>query len=435
MFILRQNKRGSTQDADLLDCGLAWKDTDRLSVRDVLLMSFSSVKQNQQYDIRLAVVKASYLILMRLNVTYNKKLSVDVVEHIAFGTGPSSIVSVECMQINELDSKFIVACREGPFHLLSVPAKDLSSATLSLIDAADFFAKSSDGASLDTKNYRCHGFKKSKGSCIWVFLQNGLLDEQVKFTKGKLMFLTQNSFSSISKTVIENCDKISGYIIPKSKDSLEIFRILACAELKVKGNKDSVSEMFQNLIQKDIALSREKRTLRLEKMQLYLWICQLFATISNSDEIILSWDAMAEDLHRDVLCLHAQKILSMFVSSDPNLRSDIYDIDSISSIHSFYVNFGKSNRDELHKLNMPKYVWKCKFCNSNEDLQTNEDFYLDCFYCAENHHWPRCVLTLKLCDDKNLLKCKWCESVTLNSNLKNYRNLNCSLCHGPFMSS
>merc|ERR1719411_1412935 len=190
--------------------------------------------------------------------------------------------------------------------------------------------------------------------------------------------------------------------------------------------------MFKEVIVKDINMCKEKRTLGLEKMQIYLWICQLFATISNSEELILSWDSVAEDLQRDILCKHAHKILRMFESSDPDLNSDIYDNDSISSIHSFYLNFGKSKFHKTSKPDMPNYVWKCKFCDSNEKLRTNEDSFIDCFYCTEhNHKWPRCVLTFKICDDRNLMKCKWCESVTSNHHMNNQRNLSCSLCRGP----
>ena len=419
----------------MLDCGLVWKDIDRLPVRDVFLSSNVFKKQNQCRDLCIGIVKASFLILMRLKLKDSKKISLDVMEHVAFGTGPSSIVSVECMHNGENEDQFIIACREGPFHLLTIPSIEVSSATMDVIDISEFFSKSSDGATLDTKNYRCHGLRKSKNSSVWVFLQNGLLDEQVKFTKGKLTFLTQKTFATISKTIIEKCKQEFGFCIPKSKDILEIFRILACYEAKVKVNGDSFSDMLMNLIKNDTKRRKQNGTLELERMQIYLWICQLYGNISNSDEIILSWDSLAEELHRDILCLHAQRILRLYISSDPGLNSAIYDKESISSLRSFYVNFGKPDMDELDKLKIPKYQWKCKFCDLNEELETHEDSYVDCFYCTEKHHkWPRCVLTLMPCDDKNLLKCKWCESVTLKHNFKNDPNLNCSLCHGPFTS-
>ena len=431
--MVKQYNQDICKTVDLHDFGLAWKDIDRLSIRDVLLISHNSIKQRNCHDIRLAVVKGSFLILMQLEINENEVSSLKLIKHVAFGTGPSSIVNVEHIEDNEIESTFIVACREGPFHLLTVPTKELSSASLQTIDISEFFTKSSDGASIDTKNYRCHGLKKSKGGCIWVFLQNGLLDEQVKFTKGKLTILTQSTFSSISRAVMDKCNSKSGDNIPKNKDLLEIFRILACSDYKFKTNGDSVSEMFMNLIQNDIKLC-QKTTLGVEQMQIYLWICQLFATISTDDEIIMSWDSLAEELHRDILSVHAQKILHMFASEDSSLNSDIYDIESISSIYSFYLNFARSD-NRFDDLEIPKYKWKCKFCDK-EELKINLDSYVDCFYCAESQHkWPRCVLTLKLCDDKNLSKCKWCESVTFKSHLKGYRNLNCSLCHGPFISS
>ena len=195
---------------------------------------------------------------------------------------------------------------------------------------------------------------------------------------------------TFSKTIMEKCNQESGFCIPRSKDILEIFRILACSESKVKSNSDSSSDMLLNLVKTDTKRRKQNKTLELERMQLYLWISQLFGTISNSDEIILSWDSLAEDLHRDILCHHALRILRLYICSDPNLNSDVYDMESISSIRSFYLNFGKPDTDEMDKIQIPEYQWKCKFCDVNEEIRTNvvsgnEDSYVDCFYCAEKH--------------------------------------------------
>ena len=438
-MLVKQSTIDLIFEVDLLDCGLLWKDADRLTVLEVIIVDHTIEKQSRARKIGLIVVKACYLVVLHIRIKEGRNPSSDIIGHVVFGTGPSNIVSIQSISKNDKGESFIVACREGPLHILTLPSNDVLSASIVAVELSDIFIKNAEAGSVDTKNYRCHGFKKSKNSSVWVFLQNGLLDEQVKFSKGKLTFLTQKTFSSISKTIFKESSISKTFSISSVKDSLEVYRILACNQSKDKKNEDdSFSRQFIELIRSDLKTCRESDTMRTETMQLYLWMSQLFGTLSNSDEMIRNWDCLSDDLHRDILCLHALKILKKYMSSDPSLNSTIYDISAISSLRSFYLNFSTyfstGDKEEVMKLNIPQYIWKCNMCCNSSKPKSNNDLYTDCFYCEENNHrWPRCVITLKICDETSLLKCKWCECNALNLPALDYTSVNCSLCKGPFI--
>jgi len=266
-------------------------------------------------------------------------------------------------------------------------------------------------------------------------LQNGFLDEQAKFSKGRLTFLTQQTFSSLSKTILDESSSAGINSIPSMKDNLEVYRLLAYTESKDKKNQDNpFSRVCYDLTKNDLKSGVENGVVRTEKMQLYLWICHLFAILGNNDEMIRSWDCLADFLHSDILCLHALQVLRMYSASDPSLNSDIYDKNSIASLRSFYLNFWRGDKGEVNKMKISTYHWKCKLCSKPEKFESSDDSYTDCFNCTENNHkWPRCVLTLKICDEPTLLKCRWCESVALKFLLLDYTNVYCSICSGPFI--
>jgi hypothetical protein len=434
-MLVKQSTIDPILEVELLDCGLLWKDADRLTAHEIIIVDHTIEKQSSAREISLIVVKACYLVVLNIRIKEGRNPSSDVIGHVVFGTGPSNIVSVQSISKTNDRENFIVACREGPLHILTLPSDDVLSASIVSVELSEIFFKNAEAGSVDTKNYRCHGFKKSKNSSVWVFLQNGLLDEQVKFSKGKLTFLTQQTFSSISKTIFKESSVAQTFGISSVKDSLEVYRILACIQSKDKKNEDdSFSRQFIELIRSDLKTCRESDTIRTETMQLYLWMCQLFGTLSNSDEMIRNWDCISDDLHRDILCLHALQVLRKYMASDPRFNSKIYDISAISSLRSFYLNFSTGDKEEVMRLNIPKYIWNCKICCNSGTPVSNDDSYTDCFYCEENNHrWPRCVITLKICDETSLLKCKWCECNALSFPTLDYTSVNCSLCKGPFI--
>ena len=430
-MLLKQSIKGTSHQVDLADYGLLWDDIDRLSIREVVLVDHKFEQHNRCRIVRIIVVKSCYLIVVHVKVN-ERNSSSEIINHAAFGTGPSNVVSVESSLKCEDEEQFIVACREGPLHILKVPSDNVASASMVTAEVSNIFFKNGDISSLDSKNYRCHGFKKSKNESLWVFLQNGLLDEQIKFSKGKLTFLTQKTFSSLSKTIFDKSNKAVMFGVPSIKDNLEVYRILACSELKEKKNQDdSYSRVFIDLIKCDLKACKENGPILGEKMQFYLWICQLFGTLSNSDEMIRSWDSLADELYKDILCQHACQVLEMFRTSDPSLKSEIYDYNAISSLRTFYLNFFKGDKTVVENMKLENYIWNCNFCGTTGDNQN--DSYTDCFYCVENNHrWPRCVLTLKICDYTNVFKCKWCESVALKFSILDHTNVYCSICKGPF---
>merc|ERR1719510_1829827 len=295
----------------------------------------------------------------------------------------------------------------------------------------ELLSGNNDGGSIDMKNYRCHGLRRSKNNGIWVLLQNGFLDDNRP--KGRLTFLTQKTLSTLSKSIfdVSNSENMTNDI-QKMKDNLELFRLLACSEHKDAKNSDSsYSFVLLDLIKKEIEGCGQGVAIRTEKMQLYLWMCHLFGTLSNSEEVTTKWDSLADTLHRDILCLHALKILKMYGASDPDFNSDVYDDTSIASLKTFYMNFRSSDKKEVARMKkISPYRWNCSLCLKPRQSE-NETSFTDCFRCREHKHtWPRCVLTLKVCDQPNLLKCRWCESVALKMPMLDYTNVYCSICSG-----
>merc|ERR550539_455514 len=226
-MLLKQSIKGTSHQVDLADYGLLWDDIDRLSIREVVLVDHKFEQHNRCRIVRIIVVKSCYLIVVHVKVN-ERNSSSEIINHAAFGTGPSNVVSVESSLKCEDEEQFIVACREGPLHILKVPSDNVASASMVTAEVSNIFFKNGDISTLDSKNYRCHGFKKSKNESLWVFLQNGLLDEQIKFSKGKLTFLTQKTFSSLSKTIFDKSNKAVMFGVPSIKDNLEVYRILAC---------------------------------------------------------------------------------------------------------------------------------------------------------------------------------------------------------------
>ena len=441
-MLAKQSKSVVDNQIDLLECGFPdgdclWEEKDRLAVREVIVVDHEIEKKSHSTKIRLIVVKGCYLILFYIKVTEGKNTSLQVIEKEIFGSGPSNVVTVESIDNNSKQKSFMVACREGPIHVLTLGPEGVKSAKFLAVEICELFSRGFEGSNLDTRNYRCHGLKKSRNSSIWVFLQNGLLDEQVKFSKGKLTFLTQQSFSSLSKTLFDKSQDASVLGIPSNKDNLEIYRILAWNEHKSSTNHNPSNQILLELIKKDIKSNASNGSSHKETLQLYLWVCQLFATLS-SDEIRPSWDTLADELHGKILCIHAFQILQMYQASDTRLNAKIYDDIAISSLKTFYLSFWDGEKKSIKDMSVSNYRWYCKFCSKHgtpitkEQKAQTEQAYLDCFSCAEqNHKWPRCILTMKICDEKNLLKCRWCESVALNLPGLLYLTVNCTICSGP----
>ena len=213
-MVVDQIKMGDDYRVNLLDHGLLWKDADRLAVREVLLVDHTIEHKNKCRTIRLIVVKSCYLIILHIKFNEEIDCSVELLSHVAFGSGPSNVVSVEPIQTKAEEKQFIVACREGPLHILTLPSSPSNEASSANMVGVELFSRNADGGPTDTKNYRCHGFTKSNNGSIWVFLQNGFLDEQAKFSKGRLTFLTQQTYSSLSKIIMDESSSAVSTGIP-----------------------------------------------------------------------------------------------------------------------------------------------------------------------------------------------------------------------------
>ena len=427
-----KNSRGHTLNTS--DLFLIWKEADRLSLRQVVLVDYTIEHKNKGIDIRLILVKSCYLIILHIKINQKHNCNMEVSSCVSFSIGPSNIVSVEFFGEKDQEKRYIVACREGPLHILTLPSNPSNASSANVV-GVELFAKNGDCGIPDTKNYRCHGLTKSKNDSIWVFLQNGFLDEQAKFSKGKITFLTQNTFTSLSKLIFDDLGNSWIHGIRGIKDILELYRLLACIDSKNKKTEgNSFDRIFQDLIRKDLTECIQGSALRTEKMQIYLWMCHLFGTLGNNDEMIRSWDCLADDLHRNILCLHALQILRMYFANDPSFNSDIYDENSLASLRTFYLNFWTGDKVEVNKMKLSKYRWKCRLCLKSAKSKNSDDSYTDSYLCLENNHrWPRCVLTLKPCDEPSLLRCRWCESAALRITGLDYTNVYCSICNGPFI--
>ena len=200
--LVEHQKLDEQHTVNLWEATVLWKEADRLAVREVILAKHRNDYKDGHRILCLIVVKSCYLVILHVKLRDIDRTSMEIISHVAFGTGPSSIISIEPVETENQNTAFIVACREGPLHLLTLEPDFSSDASCINMVGMELLSGNNDGGSIDMKNYRCHGFKKSNNGSIWVFLQNGLLDEQVKFSKGKLTFLTQQTFNAISKTIL-----------------------------------------------------------------------------------------------------------------------------------------------------------------------------------------------------------------------------------------
>ena len=83
-MLVKQSTIDLTFEVDLLDCGLLWKDADRLTVLEVIIVDHTIEKQSRARKIGLIVVKACYLVVLHIRIKEGRNPSSDIIGHVVF---------------------------------------------------------------------------------------------------------------------------------------------------------------------------------------------------------------------------------------------------------------------------------------------------------------------------------------------------------------
>ena len=70
--------------------------------------------------------------------------------------------------------------------------------------------------------------------------------------------------------------------------------------------------------------------------------------------------------------------------------------------------------------------WRCTLCDRGV-AESN----LQMAVCSGGCRWPRCCVTMKICDGASLLSCRWCGGAMARDLQPNGVTLLCPYCRGP----
>ena len=84
--------------------------------------------------------------------------------------------------------------------------------------------------------------------------------------------------------------------------------------------------------------------------------------------------------------------------------------------------------DSKIKVDKNASKWICRTCNSSG---SKDQPYLDVLKCQNDHKWPRCCLSLEVCQSVTLAQCSWCGAVAKPQYHKSF----CTLCSGMLLIS
>ena len=116
------------------------------------------------------------------------------------------------------------------------------------------------------------------------------------------------------------------------------------------------------------------------------------------------WTKMASDTAKELLLEHAKKL----ATSNPKHKL---------SLLQFIADHSKAPKKD-------KYEWRCKTCKGKP---SDKRPYLDVLECENGHKWPRCCMSLQVCDSVNLAQCSTCKAVALPQ----FQDYPCALCCFP----
>ena len=234
-------------------------------------------------------------------------------------------------------------------------------------------------------------FNRSQGGGIFAFLQgiDAYHDHLVLRNPGRLTFLTPLNNSGL----IEKLSRTSSHTLEHIKDTLEVFRVLA----NVGGDQASSLLTFAEDV-----LNQKPSPNR----QLLIWVCRYLMQAPDPEKMP-KLSGILEDLCKEALAAKGAEILRKCPKA--SYTADLQD----------FVN----GREDVESHGS----WGCPLCAS-----VLASLSYDSAACGSGHRWPRCCLTLRICDGPSLLACRWC-GVIASPDVPEGVETVCPYCSGPLL--
>jgi hypothetical protein len=214
---------------------------------------------------------------------------------------------------------------------------------------------------------------RSNGGALYAFLQSISVyhDHLILRSPGKLIFVSPFTIDELSARIVSSS---SGSGIDRIKDSLEVYRSLSLS------NEDiATPHVLEDVSGGDAG-----------KRRINIWMCRLFLNMTPGEDSE-NRSELQEVL--DALCKEA------LVARNPNIDLE-----------------RQQNQD-----------WRCPLCAAADLVNVLHD-RADCGGCGVV--WPRCCLTLRVCDEPALLACRWCGAVARTDHGVAQEKASCTFCGG-----
>ena len=251
----------------------------------------------------------------------------------------------------------------------------------------------------DWTRYKCFGFKRSSGSALFAAVQNVSVfhDHLVLRTPMRISF-----YSAFDSTCMKrNLDAITDETIHLFKDSLEAFRSLSCASTSEieSGDNENLRKFFvdyeESLVKND------------KSWKFFIWLLRLSSLKVGGKE--------------DKLELALKRLFAVY--AERSLNSNIQISERDNRLRNSFESF-LSSMDEMRTISSR---WSCTFCDQGSDQESALSVA-----CKNGHTWPRCIISLEVCDAPNPFVCTWCDCYALPQYcLGSRREILCTLCNGP----
>lgn len=310
---------------------------------------------------KLLFAKGNYIVISKLDLSHPTLETINVSPRQWIQAGTHNVVDIK--QFSRED--WLIALEHGPLSLLKIPSN--------LEDPCDMTDLPSD---VDLSNYSCQGLERSKNGYIWACLQEGPINRVDQF-KCKVTLMTPYDCHSLK------IDGLSMLTIDHV-DLLEAFRMLVL----LQPPEQFIEDIYRKMVESRVSNFK-------------YWISVLFSVVGSANREL--WSKMASETAKTLLVDHAKKQAASNPKHKPTLMQFIADQSSAKS--------GKN----------VKYEWICKTCKGKP---SDKRPYLDVLLCENGHRWPRCCISLQVCDSTTLAQCSWCKAVALPE----FADSPCSLC-------
>jgi hypothetical protein len=370
--------KGVHGEVEVEALGLVYGTADRARVSHIRVLPGG----DSDGSVHLAIAKDKYLLLVDV-----EESPVSLVLHgqHVFQMGPGSNTAIADVIVMPDQSTLVVNQTGQP-------------QSVRLAGDSGFEAEGVDVERLDVTNYRCLGAKVSRNGALIAILQDVCVyhDSLLMKSKSRLVFLTPSSSESLYDSLVEAPNlEMSSW-----RDCLEAFRVLAT------GHEDKAK------ILERIAGSLETKQI---DAKLRLWLSQLCSIhlASSSGEL----SNLVSKFTVEALCAYA---LSKLKS-----KSEFFYRDSLAAFLLKFASQASAKTEAKKHLGRPS-SWSCPLC----DAAAGED-HATSVSCARGHAWPRCVVSLGVCDGAAVNTCLWCQAMARAEVLP--QGQKCTLCGGPFV--